>query len=204
MRTMGAGVEQLSDHELVVLLYQGETAALQILVQRYHDPLRGYLFRLLGGDRLLAEDCAQEAFLRVLRQHHQSQQPIARSFKAWLFAVATNLARDELKSAERRTRVTLDADLLAELLYAVPDPAPGPEDQALAREHDASLTCALNQLTVDYRATLLLRFYNDLSLDEIAGVLHIPVGTVKSRLSTGLRQLRHILTALHEEVKVGG
>ena len=197
-------MEQLSDHELLVLLHQGETAALQILVQRYHDPLRGYLFRVLGGDRALAEDCTQEAFLRVLRQCHQPDQPVARSFKAWLFAIATNLARDELKSAARRTRVALGVDLLADLLQALPDPAPGPEAQALAREHDAALIAALNRLTVDYRATLLLRFYNDLSLDEIAGVLHIPVGTVKSRLSTGLRQLRRILTALHEEVKVGG
>jgi RNA polymerase sigma-70 factor (ECF subfamily) len=200
---LGQDVDHLSDHELLALLHQGEMAALCVLVERYHDPLRGYLFRLLGGDRPLAEDLAQEAFLRVLRL---ADQPVVRSFKAWLFAIATNLARDELKSAARRACVALEGPKgSVDDLYALPDPAPGPEEQALARDHDATLIAALGQLTVEYRTTLLLRFYNDLSLSEIAGVLHIPVGTVKSRLSTGLRQLRRTLTAIREqeeEVKV--
>jgi RNA polymerase sigma-70 factor (ECF subfamily) len=199
-------VDQLSDHDLLALLHQGEMAALRVLVERYHDPLRGYLFRLLGGDRPLAEDLAQEAFLRVLRHGHhgqEAQQPAVRSFKAWLFAIATNLARDELKSAARRTCVALEGpegpEGPVDDLYALPDPAPGPEEQALAREHDTLLIAALDRLTVEYRTTLLLRLYNDLSLSEIAGVLRIPVGTVKSRLSTGLRQLRGALAALREQ-----
>src|SRR5262249_2802899 len=139
------------------------------------------------------------------QQGHQAERSVVRSFKAWLFAIATNLARDELKSAARRTCVALEgAGGPADDPHALPDPAPGPEEQALAREHDAALIAALCRLTVEYRTTLLLRFYNDLSLSEIAGVLHIPVGTVKSRLSTGLRQLRSALMALpqQEEVKV--
>jgi RNA polymerase sigma-70 factor (ECF subfamily) len=190
-------LDQLGDTELILLLDRGESAALQLLVQRYHGALTGYLFRLLGGDHLLAEDLAQEAFIRVLRHRHQH---IEHSFKAWLFAIATNLARDELKSSVRRRCVALEEDVEQSLT----DPTPGPEEQALARERNAKLITALGRLNLEYRTTLLLRFYNDLSLDEISEALHIPVGTVKSRLSMGLRQLRNTLTAFQSEVYSGG
>jgi RNA polymerase sigma-70 factor (ECF subfamily) len=180
-----------------MLLDRGETAALQLLVQRYHSALTGYLFQLLGGDRPLAEDLTQETFIRVLQHRHQ---PAPNSFKAWLFAVATNLARDEFKSSARRRSVPLP-DLV---LQTLADPDPGPEDLVMAQEHDAVLAQALGRINLEYRSALLLRFYNDLSLDEIAGVLHIPVGTVKSRLSTGLRQLRSVVAALQQEVNAGG
>jgi RNA polymerase sigma-70 factor (ECF subfamily) len=193
----GSGVDRLSDDELFAALDRGDDAALQVLVQRHLDPLLGYLYRLLGGDRPSAEDIAQEAFLRLFRQRHQ---PIVRSFKAWLYAIATNLARDELRAKARCPDVTPDEDALR----ALPDPAPGPEDLALAREPDVLLLAALGRLGLEYRTTLLLRFYNDLSLGEIAAALRIPVGTVKSRLATGLRQLRHALEAVREEVEVGG
>jgi RNA polymerase sigma factor (sigma-70 family) len=87
-------VDSLDDADLLALLHKGEMRALNELVERYCDPLRGYLFRLLGGDRALAEDLAQEAFLRVLRRLKEPDELAVRSFKAWLFAIATNLARD--------------------------------------------------------------------------------------------------------------
>jgi len=194
---MRSALDQLCDTELILLLDRGETAALQLLVQRYHSALTGYLFQLLGGDRSLAEDLAQETFIRVLQHLHQ---PAPKSFKAWLFAVATNLARDELKSAARRRRAPLpDA-----ILQTLADPDPGPEELVTAQEQDTVLALALGRINLQYRSAVLLRFYNDLSLEEIAGILHIPVGTVKSRLSTGLRQLRNLMIALQQEVKADG
>jgi RNA polymerase sigma-70 factor (ECF subfamily) len=90
------------------------------------------------------------------------------------------------------------------MLQTLADPAPGPEELVVAQEHDTLLALALSRINLEYRGALLLRFYNDLSLDEIAGILHIPVGTVKSRLSTGLRQLRSLVTALQQEVHISG
>jgi RNA polymerase sigma-70 factor (ECF subfamily) len=90
------------------------------------------------------------------------------------------------------------------VLQTLADRDPGPEELVIAQEHDAALVQALGRLNLEYRSALLLRFYNDLSLDEIAGILHIPVGTVKSRLSTGLRQLRNLMIVLQQEVNAHG
>jgi RNA polymerase sigma factor (sigma-70 family) len=187
-------MQQRSDEELMAALVAGDTAALELLVQRHHHLLLGYLYRFLGGDRTLAEDLVQETFLRVIQHMHQS---LPRSFKAWLYAIATNLARDHHKSAARN-HVTPCAE---QVLLLMQDPAPGPEDVALATEQEYLLLAALSQISEDYRATLLLRYYNGLRLHEIADTLHIPLGTVKSRLSTGLRQMREVLEVLKVEVR---
>ena len=176
-----------SDEQLMAMLAAGETAALEILVQRYHRMLLGYLYRFVGGDRSLAEDLVQETFLRVLRQQHHT---MPQSFKAWLYAIATNLARDHLRSADCRHMAAVpEEDWLA-----LRDPSPDPETLVLAAEQERLLVAALGQISAEYRAALLLRYFNGLSLHEIAEALHIPLGTVKSRLSTGLRHLRPIIT----------
>jgi RNA polymerase sigma-70 factor, ECF subfamily len=176
-----------SDEQLMAMLAAGETAALETLVQRYHRMLLGYLYRFVGGDRSLAEDLVQETFLRVLRQQHNT---MPQSFKAWLYAIATNLARDHLRSADCRHMV----DVPEEAWLAFRDPSPDPEKLVLAAEQERLLVAALGQISAEYRAALLLRYFNGLSLHEIAEALHIPLGTVKSRLSTGLRHLRPIIT----------
>src|SRR5579875_1676794 len=79
----------------------GDQAALAVLVTRHHAPLLGYLYRLVGGDRPLAEDLVQETLLHVLQQR---AYPAQRLFKPWLYTIATNLARDHFKSAAVRKR----------------------------------------------------------------------------------------------------
>lgn len=171
----------------------GERAALATLVERYHAPLLGYLYRLTGGNRPLAEDLVQDTFLGVLRR--QGYEP-SRPFKPWLYAVATNLARDHYRSAAvRHSALNTDAD---EMLRDTLDTAPGPEALALVAEEGRAVAQALEQLGDEYRTALLLRFYNGLSLNEIAETLSIPLGTVKSRLSVGTRRLRDSLKGVHE------
>ncbi len=181
-------MERLSDEQLLSAVLSGEMAALTQLVERYQRPLTGYLERLLGGDWPLAQDLAQETFLRVLRQRGCRGQ---RPFKPWLYTIATNLARDHFKSATNRRATPLD-DVTAESL--VTDET-GPEEQALAQERGHEIMAALATLGEEYRVTLLLRFYGDLGLREIADALDIPLGTVKSRLTMGLRRLRSALSA---------
>lgn len=162
----------------------GDRPALGRLVERHHRPLIGYLYRLSGGDRPLAEDLAQETFVRLLRG---SCYQVGRPFKPWLYAIATNLARDHFKAAYTRHTV-------APVETADPvDAAPGPEEVALAAEQGGEVAVALRRLGPEYRAALLLRFYGDLSLQEIAIALDVPLGTVKSRLSVGCRRLRVLL-----------
>ncbi|HUY75492.1 MAG TPA: sigma-70 family RNA polymerase sigma factor [Ktedonobacterales bacterium] len=184
-------MERLGDEQLLAAVLSGEMVALTELVKRYQRPLTGYLERLLGGDWPLAQDLTQETFLRVLRQRDCRGQ---RPFKPWLYAIATNLARDHFKSAASRRVSPLDP-LLAENLVAE---EAGPEEQALTQERSQAIMATLATLSEEYRATLLLRFYSDLSLREIADTLDIPIGTVKSRLTVGLRRLRAALSSAEE------
>jgi RNA polymerase sigma-70 factor (ECF subfamily) len=170
-----------ADEHLARRVQRGHVSDLAVLVERHHSPLLGFLYRLTGGDRALAEDLTQESFLRALRSIQQYQS--ARPFKPWLYAIAVNVARDHFKRAEVRYAVTLADD---ELL-ALPDPI-GLEETI---EIDGPrIAAAIGALPVQQREAIILRYYQDLSLAEIAAVLAIPIGTVKSRLSLGLRRLR--------------
>jgi RNA polymerase sigma-70 factor (ECF subfamily) len=168
----------------------GHVEALATLVERYYGQILGYLYRLTGGQRQVAEDLAQEAFLRLMQQatYHPD-----RAFRPWLYAIATNLARVHFRMTMRHET----SDDMASMLELV-DGAPGPAALAESAETGQAVACAFAQLGEEYRAALLLRFYHDLSLKEIAEALDIPLGTVKSRLSVGTRRLREVLHPLYK------
>lgn len=174
-----------SDEDLARGIQRGHTADLTLLVERHHSPLLGFLYRMTGGDRAQAEDLAQETFIRVLRGISQYQHP--RPFKPWLYQIATNLARDHYKLAEMRHTISM------------PERAPeqgtdAPEAILILNSEAREAATAIMSLPVHQREAIVLRYYQDLSLAEIANVLNVPVGTVKSRLSLGLKHLReHML-----------
>ena len=190
-------MEQLSDEALMSAVMSGKSTALAMLVERYHSPLLSYIYRLVGGDRPLAEDIDQETFLHILqRSGYQAGRP----FKPWLYAIATNLVRDHFKSAVvRRTISQVNHD--EELARREYTTAGSPEVALSNREQGYEIAAALSRLGEEYRAALVLRFYHGLSLQEIADVLHIPLGTVKSRLSVGTHRLRELLKSLKEGVE---
>ncbi len=173
-----------TDEQLASGVQRGRAADLTALVERHHGPLLGFLYRLTAGDRALAEDLTQEAFLRALRRIAQYRP--ARPFKPWLYAIAVNAARDHFKRADtRRTEALTDE-------FDPPDP--GAVDEGLLAAEDAGRVArALGALPAPQRETLVLRYYQDLSLAEVAEVLEIPLGTVKSRLSVGLDRLKRLL-----------
>ena len=171
----------LSDEDLARNVQRGRTADLAVLVERHYSALLDYLYRLTGGDRPLAEDLAQEAFLRALRSIRQYRA--TQRFKPWLYAIAVNAARDHFKRAETRYAAALgDEDLLA-----AADPI---ELDDLLKSSGQRVAAAITALPVQQREAIILRYYQDLSLAEISEALAIPIGTVKSRLSLGLRHLR--------------
>ncbi|HLV98671.1 MAG TPA: sigma-70 family RNA polymerase sigma factor [Ktedonobacterales bacterium] len=184
-----------SDKQVMAAVMAGDQVAFAALVTRHHAPLLGYLYRLVGGDRQLAEDLMQETLLQVLRQH---TCPVDRPFKSWLYTIATNLARDHFKSAAVRQRWRGgDAE---EALLHLSDNTPGPEEHALAAEQGSEVRAALARLGEEYRIVVVLRFYQGFSLPEIAETLQIPLGTVKSRLSVGVHRLRAVLSPVQEGV----
>jgi RNA polymerase sigma-70 factor (ECF subfamily) len=174
-----------TDEDLALGVQRGNADDLAALVERHHRSLLGYLYRLTGGDRSLAEDLVQEAFLRVLRAIGQYQYP--RPFKPWLYAIATNLARDYYKRAETRYTVSQVSEELAR------GQTVRLEDRLLADEEARQVAAAVMTLPVHQREAVILRYYQSLSLAEIADALGVPLGTVKLRLHLGLRRLRATL-----------
>lgn len=182
----------LSDEALALGVQQGQQQDLVSLVERHHNALIGYVYRLTGGNRLLSEDLVQEAFLRVWRGIGSYQYP--RPFKAWLYAITTNLVRNHMKQAD--TRRTQSAD--DELLEALPQQDDSIEDGVVQVEAVHDVLTMLQALPNHQREVIVLRYYQELPLEHIADVLGIPLGTVKSRLSLGLRRLRHAMEENHE------
>jgi RNA polymerase sigma-70 factor, ECF subfamily len=188
-------MQERSDEQLMIAVMAGDQVALAALVTRHYASLLGYLYRLVGGDRQLSQDLVQETLLHVLRQHtYQAERP----FKPWLYMIATNLARDHFKSAVVQTsRRSCDEE---EALLHLSDSEPGPEERALAAEQGREVRAALAQLGEEFRIVVVLRFYQGFSLQEIAEALHIPLGTVKSRLSVGVHRLQAILAPVQKGV----
>jgi RNA polymerase sigma-70 factor (ECF subfamily) len=174
-----------TDEEYALGVQQGDLNDLTRLVERHHNPLIGFLYRMTGGDRTLAEDLAQETFVRVMHSIGLYQHP--RPFKAWLYAIATNITRDYFKRAEIRRA----ADMPDEDLALSDDERP--EEALAADDEERRVAAALLRLPDHQREVVILRYYQELSLNEIAEALNIPVGTVKSRLSLGLDRLRAML-----------
>jgi RNA polymerase sigma-70 factor (ECF subfamily) len=168
-----------TDENLARGIQQGRHDDLIVLVERHYPALFGYLYRMTGGDRMLSEDMIQDTFLRVLRGIESYTYP--RPFKPWLYAIATNLARNYYSSADSRhtTAVEDETTLEDEMPYEME-----------ADDETNALLAALRSLPQHQREVIVLRYSHEMALTEISEVLGIPVGTVKSRLSIGLQRLR--------------
>lgn len=177
------------DEQLALGIQQGQRQALTALVERHHSQLLGYLYRLNGGDRPLAEDWVQESFLRVLRSIGQYRYP--QMFKPWLYAIATNLARDHFKGAEiRQTENEPDEP---DFWQNKGGTVAAAEQLFIQQETQNRVAAAILHLSPAQRETIILRYYQDFSLAEIAAMQSIPVGTVKSRLSVALGRLKEVM-----------
>lgn len=147
------------------------------LVERYHRRLVRYLIFLTGRQEWV-EDLVQDTWLRILERSHQYD---GRSrFEPWLFSIARNLA---LSGLRRRQHVSLDS-------MEGPEGGPSPFLAAARSEDVARVATALNLVEPIYREALLLRFHEELSLQEISSVVGAPISTVSSRIQRGLSMLR--------------
>ncbi|MBI1738631.1 MAG: sigma-70 family RNA polymerase sigma factor [Acidobacteria bacterium] len=173
----------------VARLRQGDPEALGPLLARYQNRLYRYLLRLVR-DRATAEDLFQQTWLRVVEKVHQYDA--LRSFEAWLFALAHNLAIDYLR---RYRPESLDELQSPDEPRNVQFPSAGPDAlaRALEQERAGLVIEALDELPAVYRELLSLRFEEEMKLAEIAEVLDMPLSTVKTRLKRGLERLRERL-----------
>jgi RNA polymerase sigma factor (sigma-70 family) len=170
-----------TDEVLYARVREGDRAALAELVSRYHGPLLHFLYRMVN-DEPTAEDLVQDTFVKLMT--HQGNMP--RSFKSWVFTVARNLVYDLFRTASHRREVTLTVGSEAWL----PASGPGVERLVARRADRETIAGILQALQPQHREVLVLRFYHDLKLREIAEIVDAPLGTVKSRLYHALKQAK--------------
>jgi RNA polymerase sigma-70 factor, ECF subfamily len=169
------------DQTLLVLLAQtGDRAALEQLLRDIHAPLRRYITRLVGT--ALADDILQETALQIFRKLPFLREPAV--FRPWTFRIASRIAFSQLKRA--RGWEPLDAAPPERLTTLNPN---------LGEPPDEAFLTLLDRVSPASRAVLLLHYQHDLSLEEAAAILEIPIGTVKSRLHYGVSTLRKHLTS---------
>jgi len=185
----------LSDAELVERALAGREDAYEELVVRYQRPLLSLLGRWLG-DRALAEDLAQEVFLKAFRALG-SYAP-ERKFSSWLFKIAHNAAIDQLRRRGIATE-PLEAgeeDAPDRLATLADDRAESPAARPERRELAGALETAIAGLRREYREVVLLRFREELSYEEVAEVTGLPLGTVKTFLHRARKELAEALAGM--------
>ena len=192
------GAERLREEQWVREAQAGDRAAMERLILHFQDRVwRRALYRI--GDRDEAWDVAQEVFILCLRKIGQFRGEAR--FWTWLARIVDNQVSNRLGWLARRGRkvtFSLSEPCAAGEPDGVPafdpaDPAPSPRRQAAGREALEALDRALGQLKEDHREILLLRFADGLSYEEIAEVLDLSTGTVKSRISRARSQLRRAM-----------
>jgi RNA polymerase sigma-70 factor (ECF subfamily) len=185
-----AGLMTDDRQSLAAGLRRRDPNVLDQLIEQYQQRLYRYLL-FLTGNLALAEDLFQETWVRVLERGHQYNAN--NKFEAWLFTIARNLVIDV---SRRKKLASLDdvGDPESDRSYDPPDDRTQSALQILVtRENEKAVQLSLLKIAPYYREVLLLRFHEELPLEEIAAVLATPISTVKSRLYRGLEALRAAL-----------
>ncbi|MBK6428387.1 MAG: sigma-70 family RNA polymerase sigma factor [Blastocatellia bacterium] len=187
-------VEALSDHELVAAARDGDELAFQEVVRRYRTPITNFVYRMLN-DYEMAVDLAQETFVRVYTSIGRYEANF--SFSTYIYRIASNLAISEIRKRKRRRVVSFfsvfqsdDGEMLEH------DPADTrqlAEDALLEDERRLAVTKAIATLPEKYRSALVLRDIEDHSYEQIAQILDLSEGTVKSRINRARNLLREKL-----------
>ncbi len=185
----------LTDEALVECFLQGNKEAFATIVERYEQKVYGLAYRLTG-DYDDAADLAQDAFIKVYRNLGQFRGQAA--FSTWLYRVVTNVFLDEMRKRKRRpvVAISLDDSIVTEegeLSRELPSHDLGPEDLSAQHELQQTVRAGMQKLPEDYRVVLILRDLQGYTYDEIASMLDINLGTVKSRISRARLALRKVL-----------
>lgn len=184
-----------SDEELMEFFCKtGDESFFEQLIERYEYDLYHYLRRFLG-DAQLAEDVFQSTFLQIYLK--SSLYEIGRRFRPWLYMIATNQAIDFQRRNKRHRSASLEKDVQVgsdslegiSLLEILPGNSPSPEEHLENQEQKNEILACVNQLPAPLRQVVNLVYYEGIKYREVAQILHIPVGTVKSRLHTAMKHL---------------
>lgn len=178
----------MTDEDLMTAFQGGDDSAFEQLYARYQRPVYHYIYRrMANGPR--AEELTQEVFMGLIRSRGSWRQEA--SFKTYVYRIAFNQCASEARRADFRSTQPLERP--DGTTIDVETGGPGPDGDALRSEEAALVSTALRSLDDDQREAIVLREYQGLSYEEIAEILGVAVGTVKSRIFRGKLELKRLL-----------
>ncbi len=176
----------VDDQQVISTVLDGNTEAFGILVERYQKPIFNLMYRMTGSASDAA-DLAQEVFVKAFEQLYRFRE--GKKFFPWLYTVGMNHCKNHLRQNKAwRTVPIEDCDLGSGLDYAGQQ-----EDRLCDRLDHDHLRRALEELPLDYREAVILRYHEDLSMEEVATSLEISLSGAKMRVHRGLKKLREIM-----------
>ncbi len=182
-----------TDEELIHELQEGRKEAFDEIVNRFSGPLNNFIYRIVR-DGVTTQDLLQETFIRLWTNRH-SYREIAK-FSTWLYTVAGNLAKSELRRKKVRRFFSLSVSGERSLdgednkTFELPDEDADPEDDYERRQILRRVEEEIQKLPILFREVIILRDLQELSYEEISTILKIPLGTVKSRVNRARLRLQ--------------
>jgi RNA polymerase sigma-70 factor (ECF subfamily) len=186
----------MTDTQLIHYILEGDRSQFNTLVWRWEKPLYNFILRYLGNKEL-ARDVTQKVFIRVYKNLTKLKDPA--KFSSWIYQIAANLCKDEIKKMSHRDFISLD--LIQENIendgYRLPDQlkvteSSLPDANVNQKQVSSIVQKALQQLPEEQRVVIIMKEYQGLKFKEIAAALNQPLNTVKSRMYYGLNGLRKI------------
>jgi len=187
---------EFTDEELMAQFQAGNEYAYLDLVDRFKERLFTFIYRFVN-DSDLAEDLVQDTLVKVYTHRH-SYREIAR-FSTWIYTIAGNLARTELRKRKRRATYNISSLGSENREFDLPSPDYTPSQTLEGQQTEQNIRKALAKLPLHFRTVIILRDVQELSYDEISKIMKIPLGTVKSRVNRARLRLQEILFELEEK-----
>jgi RNA polymerase sigma-70 factor, ECF subfamily len=197
-RSQRQALKQLDDSGVVASFLEGEKRAFNELVDRYQSRLNNFVYRTTG-DRERAEDLVQETFIRVYRHIHRFDQ--SKKFSTWIYTIASNLAKNELRNRSRNPLVLFQT---IKKNWAASDERPlewedntyRPDDLFRKRHLKQLVESVVDELPTHHREVFILREMEGKTYEEIAEITGCNLGTVKSRLNRARNNFAHLIAPL--------
>ena len=189
---------QPTDEELIARFQNGDAYAFDLLVHRYKDPLLNFIYRFLS-DLVESEDIVQETFYRVYKNKHYYKE--VAKFSTWIYTIAGNLAKTELRRRKRRKVFSIHKETAAEKELELPDLKSDPEKEVNTIVTEKIIQKAITSLPQKFRQVIVLRDIQGFSYEEISSIIKVPLGTVKSRVNRARLKLQEDLSFLLEDLE---
>ena len=193
----GSNLNNLTDEELIVKFQQtNNERAFEVLVKRFKNPLVNFVYRFLG-DYDSCVDVVQDTFVKVYR--YKDRYTNVAKFSTWIYTIATNLAKTEYKRRKRVKLFSISGGGEEDSSVEIKDNNFRPDKNLDNQFKEEQIQKALLKVKVVYREPVILRDIQGLSYEEIAEILNIEVGTVKSRINRGRKRLQKLLMNVYKD-----